>query len=73
MFIILLILVSLTPFLFFYISVNDTKIYIDSIYVLYINVDVIYYVFGTILYNLYKHKKPKPLQPPLGNAAREIA
>ena len=62
----------MTPFLFFYISVNDTKIYIDNIYVLYINVDVIYYVFGTILYNLY-NKKPKPLQPPLGNAAREIA
>ena len=40
---------------------------------LYINDDVIYCVFGTILYNLYKHKKPKPLQPPLGNAAREIA
>ena len=61
MFIILLILVPMVPF------------YVLAIILIYLNDDVIYCVFGTILYNLYKHKKPKPLQPPLGNAAREIA
>lgn len=83
MFIILLILVPMVPMVPFQFGTNDTKIFfhhgindtkrdvITSI-LFYLNDDVIYCVFGTILYNLY-NKKPKPLQPPLGNAAREIA